>query len=516
MSKKSEKQFEVIIEKLDQLLEENKQLKTTIAQKDDELSLQKEQIEFLTQKLYGPKKETLKNNPNQGNLFDDNFFSKPEQTGGQSNNDEIIVTKVDRRKKRKGLKDQKLSFLPTVDHIHEIESCSCPTCEETMKEVSTQLIRQEVKFIPAKVENHRHFQKTYACANCEKSGTRTPFAKSEIPKLPLNNTAASASLIAETMYQKFEQKVPAYRQEAYWDLLGYPIPRHTITNWHIKTSQYYFEELVAEMRQELLNQKVLHADETTFKVLNDKERQKSYMWLFSTGKYSERAIHIFKLGPSRSGSVPRDFLENYTGYLHSDGFSGYNHLPGMTMIACLAHIRRKFYDARPKNYSSKSVAHKGVTLCNELFALDKTLNSLTVEDRYEQRMKIVKPKLEAFFEWCDSIHAHGKLGTAITYALNQKDRMMNVLSDGRLVLSNNLAERGIKSLVMGRKNWLFSKSFDGAHAVATILSLVETAKSNGLHPRKYLDYLLTYLPNRQNTPLAAYLPWNPKVQLECR
>lgn len=81
------------------------------------------------------------------------------------------------------------------------------------------------------------------------------FAKSEIPKLPLNNTAASASLIAETMYQKFEQKVPAYRQEAYWDLLGYPIPRHTITNWHIKTSQYYFEELVAEMRQELLNQK---------------------------------------------------------------------------------------------------------------------------------------------------------------------------------------------------------------------------------------------------------------------
>lgn len=93
---------------------------------------------------------------------------------------------------------------------------------------------------------------------------------------------------------------------------------------------------------------------------------------------------------------------------------------------------------------------------------------------------------------------------------------MNVLKDGRLVLSNNLAERGIKSLVMGRKNWLFSKSFEGFHAVATILSLVETAKSNGVHPRKYLDYLLTYLPNRQNTPLEAYLPWNPKLQMDCR
>lgn len=185
------------------------------------------------------------------------------------------------------------------------------------------------------------------------------------------------------------------------------------------------------MRQELLNQKVLHADETTFKVLNDKDRQKSYVRLFSTGKYSARAIHIFKLGPSRSGSVPRDFLENYTGYLHSDGFSGYNNLPGMTMIACLAHIRRKFYDARPKNYSSKSLAHKGVTLCNELFALDKSLKDLSVDERYDQRLELAKPKLEDFFDWCESLTAHGKLGTAITYALNQKERMMNVLEDGR-------------------------------------------------------------------------------------
>ncbi|OJF91158.1 hypothetical protein AX762_11230 [Alkalibacterium sp. 20] len=167
------------------------------------------------------------------------------------------------------------------------------------------------------------------------------------------------------------------------------------------------------MRQEILNQKVLHANETTFKVLNDKDRQKSYMWLFSTCKYSEHAIHIFKFGPSRSGSVPREFLENYTGYLHSDGFSGYNNLPGMTMIACLAQIRRKLYDARPKNYSSKSV-----TLCNALFALDKSLKDLSVTDRYEQRLELLKPKLEKFFEWCASLTAHGNLGTAVNYALN--------------------------------------------------------------------------------------------------
>ena len=139
-----------------------------------------------------------------------------------------------------------------------------------MKEISTSLVRQEVRFIPARMENHRHFQKTYACSNCEKTGTHTPFVKSEVPKLPLNNTAASASLIAETMYQKFEQKVPAYRQEAHWALLGYSIPRHNMTNWHIKCSEYYFEDLVSEMKNELLRSEVLHADETTFKVLADK------------------------------------------------------------------------------------------------------------------------------------------------------------------------------------------------------------------------------------------------------
>ena len=109
-----------------------------------------------------------------------------------------------------------------------------------------------------------------------------------------------------------------------------------------------------------------------------------------------------------------------------------------------------------------------------------------------------------------------KLGKAISYALKQKDRMMNVLKDGRLVLSNNLAERGIKTLIIGRKNYLFSTSFEGARSNTTILSLVETAKANGLHPRKYLEYLLEHLPNRKNTLLEAYLPWAPKVQLNCR
>lgn len=515
MSERSEQQYDEIIGKLNQLLENNRILAQQNAQKDDEIASLKEQIDYLMQKLFGSKKETL-TDPNQGSLFDDKLFSQPEQTGEQSD-EEVIIEKHSRRRKRKGLKEQQLKNLPTVDHIHEVASCTCPKCQKSMKEISTSLVRQEVRFIPARMENHRHFQKTYACSNCEKTGTHTPFIKSEVPKLPLNNTAASASLIAETMYQKFEQKVPAYRQEAHWALLGYPIPRHNMTNWHIKCSEYYFEDLVSEMKKDLLRSEILHADETTFKVLADKKRQKSYMWLFSAGKYAKKPIHIYRLGPSRGAEVPKSFLEGYKGYLHSDGFSAYNKLEDITSVACLAHIRRYFYDARPKEYKPDSPAHQGVVLCNELFALDKKFTDLSIQDRYELRLTHLKPKLENFFDWCESLAVLGKtkLGTAISYTLKQKERMMNVLKDGRLVLSNNLAERGIKTLVIGRKNYLFSASFKGAQSNATILSLVETAKANGLHPRKYLEYLLIHLPNRKNTPLEAYLPWAPKVQVEC-
>ena len=133
--------------------------------------------------------------------------------------------------------------------------------------------------------------------------------KSDVPKLPLNNSAASASLIAETLYQKFELKVPAYRQEAHWTLLGYPIPRHNMTNWYIKCSQYYFEDIVSLMKQELLQAEVLHADETTYKILADKNHQKSYVWLFSTGKYAHKPIYIYHVGPSRGAEVPKAFLD---------------------------------------------------------------------------------------------------------------------------------------------------------------------------------------------------------------
>lgn len=484
----------------------------------EELTLQREQNQYLMKLLFGRKKETLADentHPNQVDLFEeDPSFQWPEQTGDQSEEDMIEVTTI--RRKWKGQQKDKIAHLPVVEILHQEKDCTCPQCASAMKEMGKEVIREEVFYIPARLENHRHIRYAYACPACERKGA-TSIVKAEVPKAPISGSFASASLIAETIYQKFQQKVPAYRQEQHWGLMDFTIKRTNIANWHKKVGEYYFEPLVQQMKEELLKEEVLHADETTFNVL-ESSRTKDYVWLFSSGRYANKRIHIYQHGPSRESKVPETFLKGFTGYLHSDGYSSYNKLAKVTPVGCFAHVRRKFFEALPTNEGKKkSTSREAVEKCDALFKAEKKLADLTVEERHAERKKLVRPLLEDFFGWLRTLNpmVKGKIGTAISYALNQEAKVMNILEDGRLVLSNNLAERGIKSLVMGRKNWLFSATTAGAHSNAAIMSLLETAKANGLNPRVYFEYLLTHLPNRKNTPLEAYLPWAPKVQAEC-
>ena len=159
-----------------------------------------------------------------------------------------------------------------------------------------------------------------------------------------------------------------------------------------------------------------------------------------------------------------------------------------------------------------------------MFTLERSWENLSSEERHQKRQEKLKPLFDEFFKWCRTnqplVLPGSKLGKAIAYALNHEDTFKNVLLDGRLVLSNNLAERAIKTLVIGRKNWLFSQSFEGAQSSAIILSLIETAKRNNLDPEKYIEYLLDQLPNEENLTdketLLAYLPWEKEVQEQCK
>ena len=208
--------------------------------------------------------------------------------------------------------------------------------------------------------------------------------------------------------------------------------------------------------------------------------------------------------------------------MHCDGYSTYNKLTESIQVGCFAHLRRYFFEALPseKELRNESPAMEGVRWCNALFKEDEVIRKEceTFEQIHAKRKERLEPLLKSFREWADRVNAasQSKFGKALTYLRNQWKHLNNVLKDGRLALSNNLAERSIRPVVLGRKNYLFSSCAEGAHANAVYYTIVETAKANGLNVRSYLKHLLTCLPQIDfltEEALSEFLPWHPTVQL---
>ncbi|KAA8812727.1 IS66 family transposase [Lactobacillus crispatus] len=398
----------------------------------------------------------------------------------------ITYNRKTQRRKRADL----LAALPAEEVHHELGDKHCPDCHYELIEIGKQSVRQELLFIPAQLKRLDHIQHAYKCKYCSQRNLSDKIIKAAVPKAPLNHGLGSASLIAHSLYQKYEMKVPDYRQESDWKKMGLEVSRQMLNYWDLKSSQYYFKPVYDLLKQKLLMRPILHADETYYTVLESKTI-KTYYWVFLSGKHDQYGITLYHHDPSRSGKVALNFLGNYPGYLHCDMWQAYEQLPKATLVGCWAHVRRKFHEAVPQQASEKSLAQKGLNYCNRMFYLEQTWENLSKQERYQLRQ--AKLKHQATFE--------------------------HVLLDGNLELSNNKAERAVKSLVMGRKNWLFSQSFEGATASGFILSLIETAKRNGLDPEKYLNYLLQKLPNEEildSEPLEAYLPWQEKIQVNCK
>ena len=224
------------------------------------------------------------------------------------------------------------------------------------------------------------------------------------------------------------------------------------------------------------------------------------MWLYRTGREDGLPIVLYEYQPSRKAECAEKFLEDFSGYLHADGYQGYHKLPErIRVVGCWAHMRRKFdeaLNALPPDKRENSAALTGLEYCNKLFAWEERFKNLSPEERTKQRLKEEKPILDALLAWADSISAAPKsaLGKALHYLKQQRPYLLGYLEDGRLELSNNRAERSIKPFVIGRKNFLFANTSLGAQASAVIYSLIETAKETQLDPFRYLVWLLKTAP----------------------
>ena len=278
------------------------------------------------------------------------------------------------------------------------------------------------------------------------------------------------------------------------------------------------------LHEALLQQRFLHADETSLQVLHEPGRAaetKSYIWLYRSGQAGPPIV-LYDYQRTRGSEHPRQFLAGFTGYLHVDGYPGYHDLPGVTLSGCWSHARRKWTDVLkglpPMKTATPLAAQIGLDYCNRLFAIERGLKKATPEERYQERLKQSKPILEAFLSWLhiqkEQSLPKSAFGQAVTYCLNQWSKLEVFLQDGHLEIDNNRSERSIKPFVIGRKGWLFSNTPRGAKASATVYSLVETAKENGLVPLKYLQYLFEQLPNlppQDPTSLIPLLPWSPEL-----
>jgi hypothetical protein len=254
------------------------------------------------------------------------------------------------------------------------------------------------------------------------------------------------------------------------------------------------------------------------------------MWEYRTGRIGP-AIILYEYQPTRAGKHPQNFLRGYMGYLQVDGYGAYDLLASIiTLVGCMAHARRKFDEALKvvpsiarKSAGVQPVAQAGLQFIGELYKIENDLKDATDHERYIARLERSKPVLDRFKLWLDDqatkVLPKCALGTAIGYCRKQWTKLNEFLSDGRLEIDNNRAERSIKPFVIGRKNWLFANTPKGAVASATIYSIVETAKENGLDPFAYLNLLFETLPNIDaNDPEAidALLPWSQAVQEKCR
>lgn len=511
----------------EELVEECLMLRNQVQELNERMNWMMEQIRLGKQKQFGSSSE--KTDPDQLSLC----FNEAEDMADFKSHEPQFEEVTYKRRKHKGKREEDLAGLPTETIEYKLPEGEeiCPVCAEPLHVMSKE-VRRELVVIPAQLKVVEHVKYIYACRNCEKTDVSVPIIKAQAPEPVIKGSVASASLVAMIMNNKYVNALPLYRQEKEFERYGMSISRQNMANWMIHCSQNWLEPMYEAMRKVLVEQGVLHADETTLQVLKEPGRKantKSYMWLYRTGKEAPPVV-LYEYQATRSSSHPKRFLKEFKGYLHTDGYSGYHNLQeDITVIGCFAHARRKF-DECLKSLSKQeqvgSKAWEGLEFCNLLFEVERKLADCTKEERYEKRLELSKPILDAFLTWLKKLAApegvtpKSALGKAVHYTLGQWQYLKNYLLDGRLEISNNRAERSIRPFVIGRGNWLFSNTPKGAKASAVIYSIIETAKENNLKPANYLTYLFEKLPNinfKENPEiLNDFMPWSNNLPKDCK
>ena len=497
----------------DQLVR-NEQLqadKQAIVQKNEQLTARvltlQEQLNLALARRYAASSEKL--SPDQIRLFDEAEI----ETQAAASTEEETVTVPEHTRRKRGRKKLPAA-LPRVEVIHDLPDNErvCPHDGNPLTEIG-EVTSEQLDIIPAKIQVIRHIRKQYACScgHCIRTAA--------LPPQPIPKSLASPGLLAHVSVSKYQDALPLYRQETILQRIGVDIPRATLANWMIQAGALV-QPLINLLRDRLLAYDILQMDETPVQVLKElgkTAQSKSYLWL-QRGGPPDQPVVLYDYDPGRGAEVPKRLLDDFKGYLQTDGYDGYNAIVAannLTHVGCMAHARRRFSDAVKAQGKKKQrgKAHRGLALIQKLYRVEKQARKFKPDERHDHRQQHACPVLDELRTWLDTalpqVPPTSATGKALYYLHNEWDRLVRYLDDGRLAIDNNGAENAIRPFVVGRKNWLFSASVKGVKASANLYSLIETAKANGLEPYAYLRHLFTELPKAETVEaIETLLPGN--------
>ena len=494
-----------ILEEKDRLLAQQQALNAELRK---HILLLEEQLRLARLRKFGARSEKL---PFQGELFDEAEL----EVSLKEVEKELAEAEPKKPRKRRTKADGFDENLPRIQVRLTLDEDEKAGANKTF----FSKVKEELDIVPAQARVIEYWQEK---AVFEQEDGTQQLACAARPVHPLGKCLASVRLLAWILVAKYADALPLYRLEGILKRHGGHISRTTMANWIIRLDDV-FKPLINLLREQQLDGDYLQADETRLQVLKETGKaaqSDKWMWVIRGGP-PDQPVVLYHYDPSRSEEVPLRLLDGFEGVLQTDGYAGYNRVcreNPITRIGCWDHARRKFVEAgkaapTKKKGTKVSKADVAIGKIRKLYAIEKRIETLPAEEKTRQRQQLAQPVLDDLKAWLEKnstrVPRDSLTYKAIQYTLNQWDLLTGYCQDGKLHISNVLAENAIRPFAVGRKNWLFADTPRGAKASATVYSLIETAKANGIEPFAYLNHVLQHIGNAKMVEdVEALLPWN--------
>jgi transposase len=436
------------------------------------------------------------------------------QMAAAATSEKITVASFERRRPaRRPLPEH----LPRERIVYPVPS-ACPCCSGTTLRKIGEDLTETLELVPRQWKVIQHVREKFSCRTCE------AISQPPAPSHPIARGRAGPKLLAHILFSKYGLHLPLNRQSAVYAREGIDLDVSTLADW-VGAAATTLMPLVTEICAHVFAAERIHADDTTVPVLAKGKTRTGRLWTYVRDDRPfagpDPPAAVFFYSRDRGGEHPEQHLAGYAGLMQADAYAGFNRLyeanrkpAPIVEVACWAHARRKFFDLARINKAP--IASEAVARIDALFAIEREINGLAPQERVCVRKERSRPLIFELESWlCEQrarVSKNSETGKAIDYSLKRRSALTRFLDDGRLCMSNNAAERELRGIAVGRRNWTFAGSDEGGRRAATIYTLIATAKLNDVDPQAWLADMLARLPDHPAKRIQELLPWHWRPQ----